>query len=418
MNRRDLLRAAPLGLPLSFSSSSPAAPATPGTASPKPDLVNLHETVQWIEKLNRPKMSFLDGRWKSLDEWKAAARPEFLRLLHYEPAARPLSARSGGIEERKGFTIEKLTIAATEAYDIPAWLLLPARRQGKIPGIVAQHCHGGCYVWGHEKIISHPGEPEHATKYREDAYGRPYAEELARRGYAVLVIDAFYFGSRRLRVEDVPLNDKSSFTVEGMRDLARETPGSSPWFDTINHACYSFETLMAKSIFTAGSTWPGILNWDDRRAVDYLCSRPDVDSARIGAVGLSIGGLRTAHLVASDPRVKASCVVGWMTQFGSQIHNHLRHHTWMIYIPGLYRSLDLPDAAALTAPGALMVQQCKQDRLYPLGAMQGSVAKLEKIFQKAGIPDRFQGRFYDVPHSFTPAMQEDAFQWFDRWLKG
>jgi hypothetical protein len=65
-----------------------------------------------------------------------------------------------------------------------------------------------------------------------------------------------------------------------------------------------------------------------------------------------------------------------------------------------------------------MVQQCAQDRLYPLEAMRGSVSKLERIFQKAGIPDRFQGRFYDVPHSFTPSMQEDAFKWLDRWLKG
>lgn len=418
MKRRDLLRAAPLGLPLSISFFSPTAFAATDTNSDKPDLVNLHDTVQWIEKQNRPRLSFLDKRWKSVEEWKEAARSEFLRLLHYAPPAQPLTARSGGIEERQGFTIEKLSIAATEAYEIPAWLLLPVRHEGKIPGIVAQHCHGGCYVWGHEKIISHPGEQEHARRYRHNAYGRPYAEELARRGYAVLVIDAFYFGSRRLRVEDVALHRDSPFITEGLRSLGQRTPGSNAWFEEINNACGNYENLMAKSIFTAGATWPGILNWDDRRAVDYLCSRIEVDTSRIGAVGLSIGGLRTAYLVASDPRIKASCVVGWMTEFGSQIYDHLRHHTWMIYIPGLYRSLDLPDAAALTAPGALMVQQCAKDSLYPPDGMKGSVAKLEKIFQKAGIPERFKGSFYDVPHSFTPSMQEDAFQWLDRWLKG
>jgi dienelactone hydrolase len=418
MKRRDFLSSAPLGLPLSLSFFSSSPYVAPETGNDKPDLVNLHDVVQWIEKQSRPKLSFLDPRWESVEEWKAAARPEFLRLLHYAPPAVPLAARSRGTEERMGFTIEKLSIAATEAYEIPAWLLLPARRQGKIPGIVAQHCHGGCYVWGHEKIISHPGEPEHATKYREEAYGRPYAEELARRGYAVLVIDAFYFGSRRLLVEDASLNEDNPSITEGMRTLGRLKPGSNKWYDEINHACGSYENLVAKSIFTAGSTWPGILSWDDRRALDYLCSRAEVESSRIGAVGLSIGGLRTAYLIASDPRIKASCVVGWMTQFGSQIYDHLRHHTWMIYIPGLYHALDLPDAAALTAPGALMVQQCAQDGLYPLEAMKGSVSKLERIFQKAGIPDRFQGRFYDLPHSFTPAMQEDAFKWFDRWLKG
>ena len=237
MKRRDFLCSAPLGLPLSIGFFSSTGSAAPHTDSAMPDLVNLHDTVQWIEKQSRPRLSFLDAGWKSVEEWKAAARPEFLRLLHYAPPAMPLSARSGGIEERSGFTIEKLSIAANEAYEIPAWLLLPARRQGKIPGIVAQHCHGGCYVWGHEKIVSHPGEPEPVTKYRQNAYGRPYAEELARRGYAVLVIDAFYFGSRRLRVEDAALDHDNPFITEGMRTLGRLTRGSNEWFGEIDNAC-------------------------------------------------------------------------------------------------------------------------------------------------------------------------------------
>lgn len=152
------------------------------------------------------------------------------------------------------------------------------------------------------------------------------------------------------------------------------------------------------------------------RTVDYLASRPEVDSARIGCAGLSIGGLRAAHLIAADPRLKAACVTGWMTEFASQLRNDLRHHTWMAYIPGLYRSLDLPDAAALHAPGALLVQQCRRDFLYPLAAMESAVEKLARIYAKAGIPARFRGTFYDEPHSFKPPMQEEAFAWLDRWL--
>ena len=32
------------------------------------------------------------------------------------------------------------------------------------------------------------------------------------------------------------------------------------------------------------------------------------------------------------------------------------------------------------------------------------------------IPERFRGTFYDDTHSFRPAMQEEAFDWLDRWL--
>jgi hypothetical protein len=88
----------------------------------------------------------------------------------------------------------------------------------------------------------------------------------------------------------------------------------------------------------------------------------------------------------------------------------------MIYTPGLYRSLDLPDAAALHAPGALLVQQCLQDKLYPLSGMRAAVDRLTAIYAKAGLPERFRGTFYDAPHCFQPPMQEEAFAWLERWL--
>ena len=87
-----------------------------------------------------------------------------------------------------------------------------------------------------------------------------------------------------------------------------------------------------------------------------------------------------------------------------------------VFVPGLYPSLDLPDAAALHAPGALLVQQCRRDALYPMSGMQAAVDKLTRIYAKAGIPERFRGTFYDDTHSFRPAMQEEAFDWLDRWL--
>ena len=347
---------------------------------------------------------------------KKSARPLFHRLLSYNPKPAPLAATLTGKEERDGFTLESVSIRATAAYDIPAWVLLPHQPKGRVPGVVAIHCHGGSYVWGHEKILSDPADPNAARKYRERAYGRPYAEFLARQGYVVLVIDGFYFGRRRLQVENLSPATAPPFIRERLQKLAELKPGTSEWFTAVDRACGEYEHLAAKTIFSAGATWPGILAWDDMRSVDYLASRPEVDPNRIACVGLSIGGLRTAHLIAADPRIKVACVAGWMTQFDTQLRNHLRNHTWMIYVPGLYAAMDLPDAAALIAPGALLVLQCSRDRLYPMAGMKGSVKKLEKIYRKAGIPERFRGSFYDVPHSFTPPMQEEAFAWLRRWL--
>jgi dienelactone hydrolase len=409
LNRRELL---------ALAGAAPAMAQYPANAPIEmgPDLANLYEYMDWIGRENIPRLSFLDSKWKSLDAWKREARPVYRTHLSYDPKPLPLSAEVVSREERDGFTLERVRIKATTGYDIPAWVLIPAKRSGRAPGIVAHHCHSGRYVWGHEKVLSAPNEQEVLTAFRNRAYGRPYAEVLARRGYVVVTIDAFYFGERRLRVEEIEPATAPGDMRESLTALRKLKPDTPEWFDAVNSLCGRYEQITAKTIFSAGATWPGILAWDDMRAVDYLCSRPEVDASRIGALGLSIGGLRTARLVAADPRIKVASVTGWMTEFRSQLRNHLRVHTWMAYIPGLEKYLDLPDEVAMTAPGALLVQQCSRDALYPMQGMKGAIEKLTRIYTKAGIPERFKGRFYDVPHSFGPEMQDEAFAWIEKWI--
>jgi dienelactone hydrolase len=416
-NRRQALSlAGALALPdaAPLPGAPPAAPA--GVTASGPDLANLYPLLDWIAHSPGPALSFLDPRWRSLQAWQRQARPVFRRHLSYDPPARPLGADLLAREERQGLAIESLRIHATAAYDLPARLLYPLPRKGRLPGVVALHCHSGRYQWGHEKLVSRPDEPAALTTFRNQTYGRPYAEVLARRGYVVLVIDAFYFGSRRLQVETLDPAGAPSEARELLAALGTMRPDGDQRLPALDRLCGRYEHLTAKTIFASGATWPGILAWDDRRSVDYLASRPEVDPKRLGCVGLSIGGLRTAHLLGLDSRLRAACLAGWMTEFALQLRNHLRSHTWMAYVPGLYRSLDLPDVAALSAPCALLVQQCSQDTLYPLSAMKAAVTHLERIYAKANHPDRFRGTFHEAPHSFRPPMQEEAFTWLDRWL--
>ncbi len=72
--------------------------------------------------------------------------------------------------------------------------------------------------------------------------------------------------------------------------------------------------------------------------------------------------------------------------------------------------------ASLAAPRALLVQQCARDRLFPPEGMKEAVETIAAAFEKAGAARQFSGRFYDVPHRFTRAMQDDAFAWLDRHL--
>ena len=380
-----------------------------------PDLPNFASIMDWIASDNAPRLSFLDAQWHSLEAWKAAARPVFHHHLSYQPSASPLGAELVHREPRDGYTCETVKIHATPAYHIPARVLIPTKSKGRLPAVVGMHCHSGRYTWGHEKVISSPDDSASLTEFRNGAYGRPWAETLVRRGYIVIISDAFYFGQRRLRVEDLE-PERVFQEVSEPFAVVRTQPVNSPaWIAAMNRVCSFYEHLTAKTILAAGATWPGMHVWDDMRTVDYLASRPDVDAARLGCMGLSIGGLRTAHLISADARIKVASVTGWMTEFAQQLRNHARH-TWMAFVPGLYRSLDLPDAVGLHAPGALLVQQCRRDKLYPIKAMESAVTKIGRIYAKAGCPERFRGTFYDEPHSFRPYMQEEAFEWLDRWL--
>lgn len=255
-----------------------------------------------------------------------------------------------------------------------------------------------------------PNPPDILRRFIERSYGgRTYADELARRGFVVLAPDGFYFGSQRID----PAKVDERFTRE-LKGLER---GTDDYIGKFNRFAGSHETLTAKTIFTSGAAWPGILFQGDRASVDYLLTRAEVDPKRIGCIGLSIGGFRSAHLAGLDPRIKAAVVAGWMTTYDSLLKDHLRSHTWMIYVPRQLRYLDLPDVVSLNAPRPLMVINCLQDRLFTLKGMQAAEHKLAAVYKKTNAPKRFQCRYYNVPHSLNVPMQNDAITWLQRWLK-
>ena len=87
-----------------------------------------------------------------------------------------------------------------------ALVLKPANATGKLPGVVGLHDHGGNKYLGLRKITLMSKDPHPiVTRHQKQYYsGLAWANELARRGYVVLVHDTFTFGSRRVRLADVP----------------------------------------------------------------------------------------------------------------------------------------------------------------------------------------------------------------------
>jgi hypothetical protein len=185
----------------------------------------------------------------------------------------------------------------------------------------------------------------------------------------------------------------------------------------LNGIYRSKESTLVKSLALAGFTWPGVVTWDDMRTVDYLVSRPEVDAQRIGCLGVSMGGHRTLYLAGLDERIAAACVVGFMSTARPMIKAHIDTHSFVHFVPLLHQYLDLPDVVSMMAPKPLMVQQCREDGLYPLAGMRDSLKKIATVYDKAGVKDRFTGRFFPGRHRFDQQMQNDAFDWLDKQLK-
>jgi hypothetical protein len=90
----------------------------------------------------------------------------------------------------------------------------------------------------------------------------------------------------------------------------------------------------------------------------------------------------------------------------------------MIYIPGLPLELDYPEILGLRAPLPTLVLNNNEDPLFTLAEMERADKMLADVFDKAGARDAYRASFYPGPHKFDRAMQQEAFDWFDRWLKG
>jgi dienelactone hydrolase len=346
-----------------------------------------------------------------LDAWRAAARAR-LRDCLLQPDAGPApKAQLQHQLVRDGLHIEHLSWQLPYGPPTEAVLIKPAGASGRLPAVLGLHDHGGNKYFGWRKIAQigdqlHPLMKQHRKKYYG---GVSWANELARRGYAVLVHDAFAFASRRVRVADVPTIVR--------KDLKETNPESEQEIEAYNHFAADHEHLMSKSLFCAGTTWPGVFIAEDQRALDYLCGRPDVDAARVGCAGLSGGGLRTVYLAGLDQRIASACCVGMMTTWRDYLLNKCYTHTWMVYIPGIPLDLDYPEILGLRVPGPTLVQNDNEDQLFTIGEMRRADRILSEVYAKAGAADRYKCSFHPGPHKFDRPMQEEAFAWFDRWLK-
>ena len=370
---------------------------------------------KWAAGLNDnklPALSFRKQEFLNMDSWKKSARQRLTERLSVPDIGGLPNVTLKKQYSYDGLHIEELSWQLPYGPPTDAILLKPMNVKGKLPGILALHDHGGLKYFGTRKITRvsgdlHPLMAEHQKQYYED---RAWANEVAKKGYVVLVPDAFPFASRRVLLKDV----EPSHLRNGLTD---DDPESIEHVNAYNAWAADHEHTMSKSLYSAGTTWPAVFFAEDKQALDILSNRSDVDGKNIGCEGLSGGGMRTVFLAGQDDRIKCADCVGFMTTWRDFALHKAYTHTWMTYVPLLPNEMDFPEILGLRVPLPTMVMNDTEDELFTLDEMKRADKILQDVFLKAGASDRYKCSYYAGPHKFDKKMQIEAFDWFDKWLK-
>jgi dienelactone hydrolase len=364
-----------------------------------------------LSRLTYP-LSYLNGKFSDVDAWREEAREEVWKLLLFAPPDIPLDTRELDSYIRDGVEYRHVSYAQPYGPRTEGILMKPEDAEGKLPGVVALHDHSGYKYYGKEKITSPTGLCESVIDLQAKAYGgRGWAHELAKRGYIVFAPDNFLWGSRKIEPDDLP-----DWYVSAHADLSAPR-GSEAYIAEYNKFAGFLETDITKALTEAGMTWPGLMLYDDMRAVDFLLAQPETDEYNIGCGGLSGGGLRTVYLAGMDERIKASVCVGFMSTAEEFAPYKVHTHTWMMYLPGLTPLMDFTDLYALRGRKPGMVQYDTDDRLFTQKGMRDAHNRLTDIYTKMDAPKLYTGMFFPGPHKFDVMMQNAAFKFFDKWLK-
>jgi dienelactone hydrolase len=297
-------------------------------------------------------------RVTSLSDWEAQSRALRRSLLFRAglwpmPPRTPLNAQVFGRIQRRGYTVEKVYFESVPGFFVTGNLYRPDAGAGApFPAVLAPHGHAPYGRLEASEIFNEPAR----------------AASLARQGYVAFSYDM------------VGYND--SFQVP--HDYA--DPIASLW---------SFSVL-------------GLQLWNSIRALDFLASLPDVDPARLAAVGASGGGTQTFLLAAVDDRVKVSVpanMVSHSMQGGDNCEN----------AAGLRLDHSNMEFAAMASPRPQLLVSADGDWTRDTPSLEFPAIRAIYALQRAEA--RLGQVQFHAPHNFNREGREASYAWLATWLK-
>ena len=272
----------------------------------------------------------------------------------------------------------EITYLAEPGSRVPAFLLVPKsviEGKGTRPGVLAAMPTNN--LEGNRPVVGLNGA--------ETKPNRNYGEELAQRGFVVI--------------------------VPPYPHLADYKPD-------------------LKGLGYASGTMKAI--WDNIRALDVLAATPGVSRHGFGAIGHSLGGHNSIYTAVFDDRIVAivsSCGFDSFLDYYAEKQNTVwqpgQGWTQERYMPALSTyaerlqeiPFDFHELIGALAPRAFLAISPKGDSNFKWESVDRVIAAARPVFQLHGVPDRIAVEHPDGAHDFPPEMRERAYQWLERYLK-
>jgi len=322
------------------------------------------------------------------DAWRKEARQRVRCHFLAPPPAAPFEPVILGSRKRNGYTSHKIAFNLTGDSRVLAYLLVPDG-EGPHPAVLLLHDHGAEFRIGKEKSVEPwdvpPEKASLAHRWADKVYGgRFVGDELAARGYVVLVYDALNWSDR-------------------------------------GGAGYEGQQALASNLLHLGMSFAGLIAHEDLRGAEFLASRGEVDEGRIAAMGHSMGCFRTWQVAAMSDHIAAGVCCCWMaTVKGLMVpgNNQTKGQSaFTMTHPGLFNDLDYPDVASLACPKPMLFFAGQQDKLFPVPSVKAAFDKMHQVWDSREAGHKLVTRILPVPHCFNAAMQDEAFDWLDRHLR-
>lgn len=303
-----------------------------------------------------------------IQAYQQQLRAAYRQLLGDLPAKTPLHPVVMGRLQQDGYHIEKIIYQGVPRHHVTASLYIPSGK-GPFPGLLL--------------FCGHEPEAKATPSYQQTAI------LLARKGFVVLMIDPVSQGERH------QLTDSTGHPL---------TRGG-----TTEH------TLLNAAAALVGSSVAAYELWDNEQGLEYLLTRKEVDTTRIGCLGNSGGGTQTTYFMAFDSRIKAAAVCSYITT---------RERTFELAGPldGCVQmpnegkmGMEITDYMHLFAPKPLLVLSGRYDFVDYTGAQQ-AYSEAKQCYTTLGAIDHVQLVTVDDGHGISQPKREAAARWFRKWF--